>query len=36
MENSNLPETDALSKKYMKLADGAPTFHSLEIVDDRE
>jgi hypothetical protein len=36
MVNSNLPETDALSKRYMKLADGPPTFHNLEVVDDRE
>jgi hypothetical protein len=36
MENSDLPETDALSKKYMTLADGAPTFYNLDVVDDRE
>lgn len=36
MENSALPETDALSKKMMGLADGPPTFHNLEVVDDRQ
>jgi hypothetical protein len=36
MKNSALPETDALSKKFMGLADGAPAFHNLDVVDDRE
>jgi hypothetical protein len=36
MKNSALPETDALSKKFMGLADGAPSFHNLDVVDDRE
>ncbi len=35
MENSALPETDALSAKMMSFADGPPTFHNLEVVDDR-
>ena len=36
MDNSALPETDALSKKMMGFADGPPTFHNLDVVDDRE
>jgi hypothetical protein len=36
MENSKLPETDALSKKMMGLADGPPTFYNLDVKDDRE
>ena len=36
MENSSLPETDALSKKLMGLADGPPTFYNLNVLDDRE
>jgi hypothetical protein len=35
MENSNLPETDALSKKMMSLADGPPTFYNLNVVEER-
>jgi hypothetical protein len=35
MENSALPETDALSKKMMGFAEGPPTFYNLDIVDDR-
>jgi hypothetical protein len=35
MENSALPETDALSKKMMSLADGPPTFYNLDVIDDR-
>jgi len=35
MENSAMPETDALSKKMMSFADGPPSFHNLEVVDDR-
>jgi quinol monooxygenase YgiN len=31
MENSALPETDALSKKMMELADGPPTFYNLDV-----
>jgi quinol monooxygenase YgiN len=34
MENSELPETDALSKKLMDLSDGPPTFHNLDVVED--
>ena len=36
MENSAMPETDALSKKMMGLADGPPTFYNLDIRDSRE
>jgi hypothetical protein len=36
MENSALPETDALSKKMMGLADGPPNFYNLDVLDDRE
>lgn len=35
MENSSLPETEALSAKLEKLTDGSPTFHNLDVVDDR-
>ncbi len=35
MENSNLPVTQEFSQKMMGLADGAPTFYNLEVVDDR-
>jgi hypothetical protein len=36
MKNSNLPETEALSKKMMALADGPATFHNLDVIDDRD
>jgi hypothetical protein len=36
MENSALPETDALSAKLMSFADGPATFYNLDVVDDRE
>jgi hypothetical protein len=36
MENSALPETDALSKKLMSFADGPPTFYNLDVIDNRE
>jgi hypothetical protein len=35
MENSNLPETAALAEKQMALVDGPPTFHDLDVVEDR-
>jgi hypothetical protein len=35
MKNSALPETDALSKTTMELADGAPTFHNLDVIEER-
>src|SRR5256885_14662242 len=36
MKNSQLPETQELSEKLMKLAAGEPTFYNLEVVDDHE
>ncbi|MGA2037266.1 MAG: hypothetical protein ABSH04_06755 [Acidimicrobiales bacterium] len=36
MENSALPETDALSKKMMGFADGPATFYNLDVIDNRE
>jgi hypothetical protein len=36
MENSNLPETNEFSQKMMELVDGPPTFHNLDVVDDKE
>jgi hypothetical protein len=36
MENSAMPETDAVSKKMMSFADGPPTFYNLDVIDDRE
>lgn len=35
MENSQLPVTQEFSAKMMKLGDGEPTFHNLDVVDDR-
>jgi hypothetical protein len=35
MENSAMPETDALSRKMMALAEGPPTFYNLNVIDDR-
>jgi len=35
MENSNLPETQALAEKMMALADGQPVFHDLDVLEDR-
>ncbi len=35
MKNSALPETDALSKTTMSLADGAPTFYNLDVIEER-
>jgi hypothetical protein len=36
MENSALPETDALSKRLVSVVDGPPTFYNLDVIDDRE
>jgi hypothetical protein len=36
MQNSSLPETDALSKKMMGFAQGPPTFYNLDVQDDRQ
>jgi hypothetical protein len=35
MENSKLPVTQEFSQKMMALGDGEPTFHNLDVVDDR-
>jgi hypothetical protein len=35
MQNSNLPVTQEYSQKLMALADGAPTFYNLDVVEDR-
>jgi hypothetical protein len=35
MENSTHPVTEEFSKKMMALADGAPTFYNLDVVDDQ-
>jgi hypothetical protein len=35
MQNSNLPETQELSKEMMSFAEGPPTFYDLDVVDDR-
>ena len=34
-ENSALPVTDEFAKKMMALADGPPTFHNLDVLEDR-
>jgi quinol monooxygenase YgiN len=36
MKNSELPETQHLSEKLMKLSTGEPKFYNLDVVDDRE
>ncbi len=36
MENSALPETDALSNELRGLVEGVPAFHNLEVVDERQ
>ena len=36
MENSNLPMTQEFASRMMSFADGPPTFHNLDVVDDRE
>ena len=35
MQNSELPVTQEFSQKLMALADGAPTFYNLDVVEDR-
>ena len=35
MENSSMPETQALSEKLMSFADGPPNFVNLDVVEDR-
>lgn len=34
MENSNLPETQALSEKLSGLVDGPVAFHDLDVIED--
>lgn len=35
MQNSDLPETNAVAEEYRTLADGPPVFHDLDVLDDR-
>ncbi len=35
MENSNLPETQQFAEKLATLFAGPPTFHDLDVVEDR-
>jgi len=35
MENSRLPETQAIAGRMMALAEGPPVFHDLEVLEDR-
>ena len=35
MQNSALPETDALSRKMLGFANGPATFYNLDVEDDR-
>jgi hypothetical protein len=35
MENSNLPMTQEFAQRMMALGDGPPTFHNLDVLDDR-
>lgn len=35
MENSNLPETGEIASKMASLATIPPSFHDLDVVDDR-
>lgn len=35
MQNSELPETQAASERYMALADGPPIFHDLDVIEER-
>ena len=34
MANSSLPETKASAEQYMKVSDGRPVFHDLDILED--
>jgi hypothetical protein len=36
MENSKLPETQAIAEKYRALVGGQPVFHDLDIIADRQ
>jgi quinol monooxygenase YgiN len=35
MANSQLPETDRLSGKIAELAEGAPSFSNLDVIEER-
>jgi hypothetical protein len=35
MENSRLPETQAVAEQYAKISDSPPVFYDLDIVEDR-
>lgn len=35
MENSNLPETGEFAATFADLVDGPPTFHNLDVVEDK-
>jgi hypothetical protein len=35
MENSSLPETEALSEQYLKATEGKPVFYDLDVIEDR-
>jgi hypothetical protein len=36
MKNSEMPETQELAEKLMKLSTGDPRFLNLEVLDDME
>ena len=36
MKNSEMPETQEISGKMRKLADGSPTFRNLDVIEMRE
>lgn len=35
MQNSAMPETDAVAKKMAALTDGAPIFYNLNVLEER-
>ena len=35
MENSGLPETQAVAARLASVVSGPPTFHDLDVIDDR-
>ena len=35
MENSKLPETQGFAEKWGALVDAPPTFHDLDVIEDR-
>ena len=36
MENSRLPETEAIAAQYSVFVDGQPVFHDLDIIADEQ